>query len=173
MQSLTRLLSTLPSTLSVALAFSTAAIAGDLPKEGTYSTTYSTYGTFKAAQVGKDVVLLGWDESGLSIGKGILDHVTWHCWGLFNTLNGTSQTTGGYCVVTDPNGDQLASTIVGDKWPKEGKSFTGTATWLSGTGKYAGISGNYKYECHHPDFRTAAEGTYVQYCIMQGSYKLP
>ena len=99
----TCLLSVLPLMLGVALMFNTAAIAGDLPKEGTYSATYSTYGTVKAAaQVGKEVLLVGWDESGLSVGKGILDHVTWHCWGLFNIINGTAQTTGGYCVVTDP-----------------------------------------------------------------------
>jgi hypothetical protein len=162
--------------LGVALMFNTAAIAGDLPKEGTYSATYSTYGTVKAAaQVGKEVLLVGWDESGLSVGKGILDHVTWHCWGLFNIINGTAQTTGGYCVVTDPSGDQFAVNLAGDKWrPKDTKSFTGLATLITGTGKYAGINGNYKYECHGPDFHTAAEGTYVQYCaLFQGSYKLP
>ena len=38
---------------------------------------------------------------------------------------------------------------------------------------YAGISGNQKQECHLPDFRPAAEGTYLQYCTLQGSYKLP
>jgi hypothetical protein len=53
----------LPFTFGVALAFNTAAMAGDLPKEGTYSVTDSGYGTFKAAQVGKDVVLIGSDES--------------------------------------------------------------------------------------------------------------
>jgi hypothetical protein len=41
--------------LGVALAFNTAAVARDLPKEGTYSATYSVYGTFKSAQVGKEV----------------------------------------------------------------------------------------------------------------------
>jgi hypothetical protein len=173
MQSCTRLLSALPFTLGFALAFNTAAVAADLAKEGTYSVTFSGFGTFKSTAVGKDVVLLAWDESGTLVGNGLLDHMTAHCFGLFNVLNGINQTTGGYCVQTDPNLDQLASSIVGDKWPKDAKSFTGSATFITGTGKYAGISGNWKFECHGPEFRTPAEGTYVQYCKVQGSYKLP
>jgi hypothetical protein len=88
-------------------------------------------------------------------------------------LNGISQTTGGYCVVTDPNGDQLAVNLAGDKWPKDGKSFTVSLTLITGTGKYAGISGKFRVDCHHPDFRPAAEGTYLAYCSPQGSHKLP
>jgi hypothetical protein len=137
MQPRARLPSALPFTLGVALAFNTAAMAGDLPKEGTSSVTYSTYGTFKSTAVGKEVALFAWDESGLSAGNGFLDHTTWHCWGLFQITNGINQTTSAYCVVTDPNGDQLAANGAGDKWPKDAKSFTGSATWITGTGKYA------------------------------------
>jgi hypothetical protein len=171
MQTRTRLLPALPLTLGVALAFNTAAMAGDLPKEGTYSATYSSFGTFKDTTVGKQVDLFAWDENGLSVGNGLLDHLTWHCWGLFDTTNGTAQARG-YCVATDPSGDQLAANIVNPKYPQNAKSFTGSATLITGTGKYAGISGDYKYECHLPDFRPAAAGTYLQYCTMQGSYKL-
>jgi hypothetical protein len=173
MQSRTRLRSALPFALGVALAFSSAAIAGDLPKEGTYSSTYSGFGTAKSTAVGKDALLVAWDENGLSVGNGLLDYMTWHCWGLYNILGGMAQTTDGYCVATDPKGDQLAATIAGDKYPKDGKSFTNSLTLITGTGKYAGISGKFRAECHHPDFRPAAEGTYLAYCLNQGSYKLP
>ncbi len=173
MQSRTRLRSALPFALGVALASSTAAIAEDLPKEGTYNVTFSAFGTFKATAVGKEVILFSFDESGPIVGNGLLDHMTWHSWGLFNITNGIALTPIAYWVLTDPNGDQLAATFSGDKWPKDAKSFTGSATWITGTGKYAGISGNVKVECHGPEFRTAAEGTYVQYCGVQGSYKLP
>jgi hypothetical protein len=115
---------------------------------------------------------VAWDENGLSVGNGLLDHMTWHCWGLFNILSGVAQTTSGYCVATDPNGDHLASTVAGDKYPKDGKSFTVSLTLITGTGKYAGISGKFRAECHHPTFRPAAEGTYLAYCSDQGSYKL-
>jgi len=33
--------------LSAALSLSTAALAGDLPKEGTFTATYSGFGTYK------------------------------------------------------------------------------------------------------------------------------
>jgi len=160
-------------TFSAAMFFGTAAMATDLPKEGTYNVTYSSFGTLKSTPVGKQVALFAWDENGLSVGNGLLDHLTWHCWGLFNVMNGINQTTSGYCVATDPNGDQLAASVAGDKWPQGTKSFTALQTWITGTGKYAGISGNNKLECHPGDFRPAAEGTYHLYCTFQGGYKLP
>jgi hypothetical protein len=43
----------------------------------------------------------------------------------------------------------------------------------TGTGKYAGISGGFSYVIHGNEFRSAAEGTYVNYGTNQGSYKLP
>jgi hypothetical protein len=173
MQSRTALLFALTFTLGVDFGINTAAAAADLPKEGTYSVTFSAFGTFKSTSVGKDVVLFSFDESGPIVGNGLLDHMTWHSWGLFNITNGIALTPIAYWVLTDPNGDQLAGIFSGDKWPKDAKSFTGSATWITGTGKYAGISGNVKVECHGPEFRTAAEGTYVQYCTVRGGYKLP
>jgi hypothetical protein len=163
----------LPFALGVTLAYNTAAMAGDLPKEGTYTATYSGFGTSKSTAVGKEVVLVAWDENAVTVGNGLFDHMTWHCWGLFNIINGMSQTTGGYCVATDPIGDHLANSIVGDKYSEDAKSFTGSSTLITGTGKYAGIGGNFKFECHGPEFKTVADGTYAQYCTLQGSYKLP
>src|SRR5215469_17896126 len=142
-------------------------MAKDLPKEGTYSATWFGFGTFKSTAVGKEAVLFAWDENATTVGNGLLDHMTWHCWGLYNILSAIAQTTGGYCVVTDRNGDQLATTIAGDKYPQDGKSFTVSHTLITGTGKYAGISGKFKAECHHPDFRPGAEGTYLAYCSPQ------
>jgi hypothetical protein len=55
----------------------------------------------------------------------------------------------------------------------DAKSYSGKFTFTTGTGKYAGISGGGTFTCHSPDFRTAAEGTYAQYCTDSGSYKLP
>ena len=125
-------------TLSTAMFFGTAVMATDLPKEGTYSVTYSSFGTFKSTPIGKQVSLFAWDENGLSVGNGILDHLTWHCGGLFNVTNGINQTTSGYCVATDPNGDQLAGSVVGDKWFQGTKSFTALQTWIAGTGSMPG-----------------------------------
>ena len=160
-------------TLSTAIFFGTAAIAGDLPKEGTFTATSSFYGTYKATLIGKELILNAFDENGLSVGSGLLDHMTWHCWGLYDITNGKAQHHG-YCVATDPAGDQIGSSFASDgRYPADAKSFSGAVTFISGTGKYAGISGGDKYVGHAPEFRTAAEGTFVEYTTIQGSYKLP
>ncbi len=43
-------------TLTTAMAFGAAAMAADLPKEGTYKGTYAAVGTFKANPIGKEWV---------------------------------------------------------------------------------------------------------------------
>ena len=117
--------------------------------------------------------MIAWEENDLSVGKGILDHMTWHCFGLQDISSGISQYSG-YCVITDPVGDQIVVDIASDgKYPADAKSYNGTATFTTGTGKYAGISGGYTIVIHGPEFRTAAEGTYVIYGPVKGSYKLP
>jgi hypothetical protein len=149
------------------------AIAADLPKEGTHDVTLSGAGTFKATPVGKERILIAWEENDVSVGRGILDHTTWHCFGLQNIASGLSQYTG-YCVITDPAGDQIVVDIASDgKYAADAKSYNGTATFTTGTGKYAGISGGYTIVIQGPEFRTAADGTYVIYGPVKGSYKLP
>jgi hypothetical protein len=78
MQLRKRLLSTV--TLSTAMAFATAAMAADLPKEGTFNATYSAFGTAKVTAIGKERVLLVVDENGLTRSDGFSDRMTWHCW---------------------------------------------------------------------------------------------
>ena len=77
----------------------------------------------------------------------------------------------GYCVGTDPSGDTLALKVSGKKSSQD-KAITGTATFTSGTGKFAGVSGTSQYVVHAPEFR-APEGHVVNYVTFEGSYKLP
>jgi hypothetical protein len=165
------------SILALTAAISFGAMAADLPKEGTFSGTYSAAGTYKAYPVGKDRTLVMWEENGLSVGKGVFDHTTSHCFGLADIANGMEQDHG-YCVVTDIDGDQSVTEDVSDgKRPTSAKSFGFTGTLTSGTGKYAGISGEWTGVMHGPDFRTdrtgGPEGTYVQYGEFQAKYKVP
>ena len=46
---------------------------------------------------------MSWDENGLSVGEGIVDHLTWHCFGTGDFINSTGLGRG-YCVWTDPSG---------------------------------------------------------------------
>jgi hypothetical protein len=92
---------------------------------------------------------------------------------LVDITNGMTQYRG-YCVGTDPAGDQLVGDDASDgKYPEDAKSPRGMLTFTTGTGKYAGISGSQKYICHFPDFRAATAGTMLQYCTLKGNYKLP
>jgi|ERR1700733_4634865 hypothetical protein len=160
-------------TLSTAMACGVAAVAADLPKEGTYNADYTAFGAFKPTAIGKERVLATFDENGLWLSKGFADRVTWHCFGLIDIPNGIEQFRG-YCVGTDPNGDQLVTDISSDgRFPADAKSFSAKVTLATGTGKYAGISGGGSATCHGPEFRTAVEGTYATYCTNSGSYKLP
>jgi hypothetical protein len=102
-----------------------------------------------------------------------MDHATWHGFGSDDITSDTERTHGFY-VSTDPDGDKIVANMNDITGAVGAKSFSGTATLTTGTGKYVGISGSYTYECISPsEFRTASEGTMVLSCTNQGSYKIP
>ena len=114
-------------TLSAAVLLGTAAFAGDLPKEGKFTATYSSAGTFKGSPIGKEALFSNFDENGLSLGDGLFDHLSWHCFGLYEVLKGMAQFRG-HCIATDPAGDQLASDFVSDgTFPADAKNHAGPA----------------------------------------------
>jgi hypothetical protein len=96
-----------------AIFFGTAAMAADLPKKGSYSTIYASFGTAKATRIGKDRMLIVFDENGLKVGQGVMDHTTWHCFGLSDIASGMVRHHG-YCVATNPDGDQMVGDFASD-----------------------------------------------------------
>jgi hypothetical protein len=160
----------LASVLLVGLAIPASA---QMMKEGTFDGTYSSSGTVKANAVGKERLLAAFDETGLTVGQGFVDHITWHCFGLGDFTNGMGQYHG-YCMGIDPAGDQLVHNFSdSEKHPPDQKSWTGSFTWTTGTGKFTGISGTGAYELHGNEFRPLSEGTYVQFGTIHANYKLP
>jgi hypothetical protein len=159
-------------TLDAVLFFGIAANAGDLPREGSFSGTYAAYGTAKATSIGKDRVLTVFDENGLTLGDGLTDHVTWHCWGLGDFTNTTGQDHG-YCVGTDLAGDQMVLNFANEKHAMDQKTNNGSFTFTTGTGKYVGITGSGTYVWDGGGFRPVAEGTFFSHNTHKGSYKLP
>jgi len=157
--------------LSVAV-LSTAAVASDLPKEGKVSATYSSAGTWRQITAGKNLGAWIFDETGFSNGEPntLLDHMTWHCIGVASVINGEVKGKGD-CVGTDPSGDQLFLDFIGDPNPVDAKAISGKGTFVDGTGKYAGISGGDVYVLHGPEYKVAAEQTYVSYGNLEGNYK--
>jgi hypothetical protein len=160
-------------TLSTAMVFGAVALAADLPNEGTFIGTFSSFGTYKATPIGTERLLVAFDENGLSLSNGLLDHMTWHCWGTTDYMSGMGQSQG-YCVGTDPDGDKLAVSFGPDEMhaPNQ-KSWSSPMTSTTGTGKFAGISGGGTYVNHANEFRPAVEGTFLNYATIQGSYKFP
>ena len=143
MQSRTWLLTAVA--LNACIVFGAAAVAADLPKEGTYSGTYAGFGTAKVTAIAKERLLVAFDENALKVGAGLLDHTTSHCFGLQDVANGMGEVHG-YCVGTDPDGDQVVGNAASDgKFASGGKKFSGKVTWTTGTGKYTGISGGHTY----------------------------
>jgi len=164
----------IPSLLAgLAMFFGIAALAGELPKEGTYSAAYAGYGTCQITAVGKERLLSVCDENALMTTDGFLDHTTWHCWAFADFVKGMGAPHG-TCVGTDPAGDQIVGDFlhemhtIDDKSPRASFKFTG------GTGKYDGITGGWTYVNDYNAFRTAVPGTYASHVVkFQGSYKLP
>ncbi len=145
--------------------------SAQIAKEGSQSFTYFGFGTSKATQVGKDRLLTTLDKNGLSVGQGIFDHMTWHCWGSGDFTNGVGQHHG-YCVTTDTGGDQIVIETESEKHSLQ-TNFSIKAKFTAGTGKYTGISGENTCVLHGNEFRPASAGTFFDYERCEGSYKLP
>jgi hypothetical protein len=147
-----------------------AAMAADLPKEGTSTGTFSAFATFKATVIGKDRILTSFDGNGPSLTNGFADHMTWHCWGAGDYTNGTGRDEG-YCVGTDISGDQLIDIFTDDKHALDAKSYTGSDKWSGGSGKYTNISGGGRYTCESAAFKAPAPGTAFLQCTVDWNYK--
>ena len=158
--------------LMMAALFAYSTDAAAQAKEGTWKGTYAGVGASKATEIGKDRRLLVFDENGLSTTDGMLDHFTWHCWGLGDFTSGVGETHG-YCVGTDPTGDQVVLNIASEKHPLGQKIVKGSFTMTGGTGKYAGITGTASTTQDGAMFKTTGEGTYVSHNTAEGTYKLP
>ena len=160
-------------TLGSAMFFGVAAMAGDLPKEGTFSGAYTGWGTAKATQIGKERLLVSTDQSGVTLTNGFTDHVVWHCWGTNDAVKGMAQWSG-YCTGTDPAGDQLVYNCVGEKHALEQKTSGGSCSFTTGTGKYVGVSGGLTYMTNDGELAPMGEGgTFAFSNPFKGNYKLP
>jgi hypothetical protein len=141
-------------------------------KEGrNFHRGYYSYGTAKATTVGEKV-LVAWDENGLQLTDGFLDHTTLHCWGLEDYTNDSGQGHG-FCAAVDPAGDQFTFKFEVENHTPNQKTFKGSSTMTTGTGKFRGLTGGSEFVVHSNEFRPLAEGTFVNYVTFQGHYKLP
>ena len=156
--------------LTAAMLSGAAAMAADLPKEGSYKGSYAGVGTLKSSQVGKDRMFEVFDETGLEVTDGFLDHTTWHCWGTGDFTNGMGNEQG-VCVGTDTDGDKVITSFVSEKHTPDQKNWGQKQTCTGGTGKYVGATCSETDVMHLNEFPPASEGTYVLHVTIEGIYK--
>jgi hypothetical protein len=147
--------------LATIFAFQLGQPAAAQTQERKLSGTFAAFGTFKRTQVGKERQLLTLDENGLSVGNGVLDHMTWHCWGLGYFFNDVGHDEG-FCAGQNPNGERVAFNWESEKHAPDQKVVRGRFGWTGGTEKYAGLHGGGSYVDHSGEFRNVTfEGSYI------------
>ena len=156
----------LASALSLVLfaAFGAGALAGELPKQGTFSVTFTESGTCTTIEVGGGDLVYGCEATGITTdpaGKGFLHNVTYHCVSLE-----TPGRADGYCLFTDVDGDTMFEHWWATSEMEEGAF---AAAFTGGTGKYEGIEAPYEGEYI---YLSDAGGLYHIFGHKRGSYKL-
>ena len=157
--------------LAVALILVLEGPASAQINEGTLSGTLAAFGTVTTTAAGKERLVLAFDENGLSVTNGPLDHMTWHCSGLAEFIDGLGQARG-FCAGSDPVGDQVVFNWESEEHTPDQKVVRGTFAWTGGTGKYAGIHGAGTYLDYAGEFRPQAEGAIVSYLTFEGNYSI-
>lgn len=97
-------------------------------------------------------------------GKGPLHNSGWDCTGEAVVQDGNVYRAGGFCLVTDPDGDTVNLLWERTNVPGPVLEPKTKGTYLSGTGKYSGIQGNYALACKQGGSTCT---------ITTGSYKIP
>jgi len=146
----------------------------EMAKEGTYSATQYGSGTaFRAVPMGEEHFYMSYEIMSVVIsdtGKGFLHNVSVHVIGSFYAVKGVKVQESGVCVYTDLDGDKVFLTwkTTSGKLGGVGK---GTGTFVGGTGKYTGITGDQEWTWS--DLPPPAEGTFAGICKIKGNWKLP
>ena len=165
----------LASALSLVLlvAFGLGAKA-EMAKEGTFSITqYMSGTTFKAVPMGEEHFYMSYEMMGVAIsdtGEGFLHNVSVYCPGSLYAVKGVKVQESGVLIYTDLDGDKVFQAWKTTSGKLVGVT-KGTGTFVGGTGKYTGITGDQEWTWSgvHP----AAEGTFQGICKIKGNYKLP
>ena len=154
--------------LAVFVAFAPISNA-EMAKEGTASGTMIFSGTFKALPMGKERVQMTFEVFGAYVGEGPLNHSSFRCIGGLHAVKGEFLDETGFCLFTNPDGDQAFSTYKAAG--QVGRSARGNFTWVGGTGKLTGMEGAGKISRFN--VRPAAKGTIQGYIQVEGSWKVP
>ena len=98
--------------------------------------------------------------------KGPLHNAGWDCTGETTISDGKVYQSGGFCLVTDQDGDTINLVWERINNPGEPAEAKTKGTYLSGTGKYMGVQGYYTLTCQ-------LSGAMANCSITSGEYKVP
>ena len=99
-------------------------------------------------------------------GSGPLHNAGWDCTGESVFQEGTLYQADGFCIVTDQGGNTINLIWEQTHVPAALGSAKTKGTYLSGTGKYAGINGYYTFSCQLSGAMSICD-------ITSGEYALP
>ena len=126
--------------LTILPLFPMTASAEEMPKEGIDSYTHTLVVTFVSPMKVGDRALIISEQNGVSLndnGRTMFNNMGTRCVSL-EEIDGSGRRAQGGCTFTDNDGDQLMLTL-------DRRGEAGNATLVSGTGKFAGISGTGEY----------------------------
>ena len=137
--------------LSLVLISTFGSIAqAQIPKQGKPTGVATFVGIGKAQDYPPDMVVWNGTFPGQSVtdaGQGVLHYGAWECTGEQVLRSGKISFGGGFCAVTDPDGDKINLRWQVDEPNANPAKFKTKGTYLSGSGKYNGIQGGYNFVC--------------------------
>jgi hypothetical protein len=137
--------------------------------QGSTTGVASFYAKGEAKEYKPGLIVWGGNFVGVSMvegRKGPLHNSGWDCTGETAIQDGKVQRSGGFCLVTDQDGDTI--NLLWERTDVPGGTVDGKTkgTYLSGTGKYSGIQGSYTFACR-------LQGAMASCNITGGEYKIP
>jgi len=137
------------SALAIATLLTVTASAGELPKEGRFATTTYFHDVSDVVEATPGRYMWTFEDYGIvtnNANSGFMDHMSIHCKGYGGSTNNSGgKRNSDHCVLVDSDGDRI-ETATENMDAKSDEPLKGEATFMSGSGKYAGITGKYEYE---------------------------
>jgi hypothetical protein len=134
---------------AVSMLMNVSAFAGELAKEGTFATTTYFHDVSDVVEATPGRYMWTFEDYGIvtnNSGAGFMNHMSIHCKGYGgNTNNSGGKRNADHCVLVDSDGDRI-ETATENMDAKSNEPLKGEATFMSGSGKYTGITGKYEYE---------------------------
>ena len=155
----------------MAIVFSVSVTYAEMAKEGSVTDTVYFTTTYQTLTQEKENLGLNYDARGVVSSddkNNPFYYASAQCLGTFRVMKGEFKELG-LCTYTRPDGDQIWAAY--EATGKNGIAANGTHTFIGGTGKFKGITGNGKFTRFH--VKGPTEGSGANIVKRTYSWKLP